>query len=90
MFSYRDFCQVSNLITVHELLIQELSREVGGRGRGGLVGEVFLRSAHSLLLGYVSKQSCEPHSAENQLRRHIALDLIFDPDQIRACDWGSG
>ena len=35
--------------------MEELSCEVGGKGRGGLVGKIFLRYADNLLLKYVVK-----------------------------------
>ena len=55
LFTYENECQVSNIITSHVSLMASLSLEVGGKGRGGLVGKIFLRYANSLLLKYVAK-----------------------------------
>ena len=40
-------------MNLHSSLLKELSREVGGKGRGGLVGQAFVRFAKKLLSAYV-------------------------------------
>ena len=66
-----------DLVTVHQLLLNALAREVGGEGKQGRVGKIFTRCVKNLLLAYVECSLRNPPATSDHNLLSLSTRIAF-------------